>query len=146
MSPAIVIDAQSGAILLGTRERIEPWERIDTVAPRVVDLTRFRNDFGNGYEWLHLHQLSFGGCPAHLSLCFEKGRMDMAQLNVTLPDARDEWPGKAEIDAEIAFVRATLAGMIGFDPAARSTAYSWGSAWSDYDPKADIASSGLRYG
>jgi len=145
MDPAIVIEAGTGVIRLGDRDRLLPWEPLDAIAPRVADLVRHRQDFGTGYEWLYLHKLSLGGQPAHLSLCFERKRLEMANLNVALPDARDGWPGKAEMDAEIAFVRAALAGMIGFKPTASSMSFGWGSVWSDYDPKADMASSGLRY-
>lgn len=145
MDPAILIDPQTGAIRLGDRDTLTPWERISAIAPRVADLVRHRHDVGTGYEWLYLHKLSLGGHPAHLSLCFEHHRLEMANFGVSLPGAREGWPGAPEIEAEITFVRQILSEMVGLDPLKSSLALPWGSVWSDYDPKADIASSGLRY-
>ena len=141
----IIIEAETGAIQLGARDRLLPWESLAAVEPRVAHLLRHRKDFGTGYEWLYLQDLSFGGQPASLALCFAHRRLEMANVSVSLPGARDGWPGAEEIEAEVAFVRETLRGMVGFNPAKANKAFAWGSVWSEYDPKGDLASSGLRY-
>ncbi len=145
MEPEILIDAQSGAIMIGEAHQLGGGAGIEETAAALGAFVRLRHDLGNGYEWLYLHGLRFGEHPAHLSLCFQRGRLDMANFSISLPGAGPDWPTGAEIDAEIVFVREVLASMIGFDPAERSKVFPWGSVWSDYDPKAGIASNGLRY-
>jgi hypothetical protein len=53
----------------------------------------------------------------------------------------DGWPTRAAIDAEIAFVRDVMAKEMGL----KTRQQSWGSVWSTFDPKGDLASNCLRY-
>ena len=51
------------------------------------------------------------------------------------------WPTRNEIDAEVAFVRRTLADDMGI----RIGPFPWGEVWSSFDAKSFMAASGLRY-
>ena len=146
LEPAIAIDPRTGAICLGTDIRLEPFQSRRAIEPLVADLIVQRQDHGNGYEWLYLGGLGFGGHPASLSLCFHGGRLERASWNVMLPGAplQDGWPTQEAIDAEVDFVRTLLAREgLALDGGSRSCA--WGSLWSEYDPRAGLASHGLRY-
>ena len=146
LEPPIAIDPRTGAIGVGTGVRLEPFQSQRTIEPLVADLIVQRQDHGNGYIWLYLDGLGFGGQPASLSLCFHGGRLEQISWNVMLPGAplKDGWPTPEAIDAEIQFVRDVLAREgLALDGGTRNCA--WGSLWSDYDPRAGMASHGLRY-
>jgi hypothetical protein len=67
---ALSIDRDSGGILFDGALAIEPGARSIDVERRVRDLILRSRDHGNGYRWLDLGGLSFGGRPAWLSLGF----------------------------------------------------------------------------
>lgn len=137
------IDPGTGNIQIGETILLEPRSRIATIEPMVADWLAGSSDMGNGYAWLNLTDLSFGGAPAGLALCFHDGRFEQASWNVDLPDAtlEDGWPTREAIDAEIAFVRRTLATEMNIS-LGKTT---WGELWCDFDGKAFLASNGLRY-
>jgi hypothetical protein len=98
-------------------------------------------------HWLSLHRLSLGGAPAGISLCFHGQQLDMVTMGVDLPGAtlEDGWPTQAAIDAEVAFMRRTLATALGRKLAGGHARFDWGEAWARFDPKGFMASSGIRY-
>ena len=146
MTTPFSIDPHTGSICVGEGIRLEPHQRKASIRPQVVDWLVASQDHGNGYEWLHLDGLSFGGQPAALALCFNHGRLDQVSWSVLLPGAavQEGWPTREAIDAEIAFVRETL-GASGLMAPAKPSTFAWGEVWSDFDPKGDLASNGLRY-
>jgi hypothetical protein len=81
--------------------------------------------------WLSLHRLSLGGAPAGISLCFHGQQLDMVTMGVDLPGAtlEDGWPTQAAIDAEVAFMRRTLATALGRKLAGGHARFDWGEAW-----------------
>lgn len=104
-------------------------------------------DHGNGYTWSYFHGLQFGGLPCALSLGFHHAVLTEVHLSVSLPDAQLEsgWPTLAAIDAEIAYVRGVFTQQLGRAFGERSECFDWGVAWSGFDPKAYVASAGVRY-
>lgn len=104
-------------------------------------------DHRNGYQWIYLDGLSFGGVPAGMSLCFLRERLSEVHWSANLPDAElDEgWPTQAAIEGEVAFVRMTLARMSAKPEFTGRSIHAWGEVWSGVDAKAGIASSGVRY-
>lgn len=104
-------------------------------------------DHGNGYTWSYFHRLQFGGMPCALALGFHHAVLTEVHLSVSLPDAPLEsgWPTRAAIDAEIAYVRGVFTQQLGRGFGERSESFYWGVAWSGFDPKAFVASAGIRY-
>ncbi|MGZ8360502.1 MAG: hypothetical protein ACXWUX_08280 [Allosphingosinicella sp.] len=145
MAAAFTIDPATGSLRLG-EVRLEPGQAHAAIAPQVSGWRRTEQDHGNGFAWLTLTGLTFGGEPADLALCFHHGRLAEASWSVRLPGmAEGEWPGPDEIDAEIEFVRNTLAGEMGLKLSDGSAQLAWGELWSDFDAKGGIAAHGLRY-
>lgn len=143
MTTAFSIDRDTGSIRIGDTMLLKPDAQKATIDPQIGDLVAGSRDHGNGYEWLDLGELTFGGRPAHLSLCFHRGVLDQATWSVRLPDVALEggWPTRDAIDAEIAFVRHTLAVEMGIN----AGHLVWGEVWSSFDPKGFMAANGLRY-
>jgi hypothetical protein len=144
MKLAFSFDASDGSMLVGDR-RLGAGQSRRAVERLMAPQVKGRRDFGNGYAWLDLEGLSFGGQPAWLSLCFHRGRLSAANWSVGLPGAPEGWPTREAIDEEIAFVRSVLAQKIGFASRDGSMTFPWGEVWSLFDPKGDLAASGLRY-
>ena len=144
MPLAFTIDRQDGALLVGDR-RLTGGQRRREIERALGAHVMGGRDFGNGYAWLDLEGLAFGGHPAWLSLCFLHGRLSEASWSVALPEAPDGWPTREAIDAEIAFVRTVLANEIGFASPDGSMTFPWGEVWSQFDPKGDLAANGIRY-
>jgi hypothetical protein len=142
MATAFSIDRHTGTIRIGEIGSFGANQQKVEVVSRVSDLITRTRDVGNGYDWLDLRELTFGGHAATLSLCFHQGSLKQAAWSVHLFDApaHDGWPTREAIDAELAFVRGTLHEMgIG-------TGYlSWGEVWSAFDEKGFLAANGLRY-
>ncbi len=117
------------------------------ILSRIANWQSDSKEFGNGYEWLTLRELSFGGHPAALSICLRLGLFKEAQWGVQLPDMPTEggWPTRDGIDQEVGFVRSVLAEQIGFDPAAAEKAFPWGIVWSNFEARDFRASHGIRY-
>lgn len=145
MGTQLTIDPQTGSLGVGG-VRLQPRQSKAEVEPQVAPLLKGSRDHRNGYEWLYLGGLTFGGQPASVSLCFRDGRLEEAHWNVQLPDAPTEggWPTREGIDEEIAFVRGILA-EDGLNIGDHPNKFSWGEAWSDFDEKGFLASNGLRY-
>ena len=138
------IDPSTGAIRIGEQVELEAGQRQARIEPQIAPWRKGSRDFGNGYAWLDLEQLSFASHPAWLSLCFRHGRLAEASWSVALPGQSAGWPSREEIDAELALVRDALARMFGLPPAEEFT-LPWGEAWSLFDPKGYLAANGLRY-
>lgn len=137
------IDRETGDIRIREIATLRGSVLKTEVSAQVGDLVEGARDHGNGYEWMYLGGLTFGGRPAHLALCFHTSRLQQASWSVRLPDASMEggWPTRDAIDQEIAFVHRTLTDEMGLDPGPQS----WGEIWSSFDAKAFMASNGLRY-
>lgn len=146
MGMPIRIDPRDGSIVLGDDVRLEPFQKKRAIEPLVANLVDTTQDHGNGYEWLHLRDLSFGGHPAWLALCFQGGRLEQVSWSVRLPTDTMEggWSTREAMDEEIAFVRSEL-GKDGLSVGEGDTTFPWGVVWSHYDPRGDLASHGLRY-
>ena len=111
------------------------------------EFSRDRFDHGNGYTWSYFHRLQFGGQPCALSLCFHHAVLTEVHLSVSLPNVQLEsgWPTRPAIDAEIAYVREVFTQQLGRVFGEHSEGFDWGVAWSGFDPKAYVASAGIRY-
>ncbi|CAM0119717.1 hypothetical protein [Stenotrophomonas sp. GD03958] len=144
----MIIDSTDGSIQLGNLPTlIGPTLSRDEARVAFVTLMHGERDVGTGYVWLSLHQLSLGGAPAGISLCFFGQQLDMVTMGVDLPGAtlEDGWPTQAAIDAEVAFMRRTLGAALGRKLAGGHARFDWGEAWARFDPKGFMASSGIRY-
>jgi hypothetical protein len=146
METSINIDRRTGALSIGNGVRLEPFQSRADVEAQVGNWANGSLNHGNGYEWLYLRGLSFGGEPAALALCFHEGRLEQAQWSVMLSQASGEggWPSREAIDEEVSFVRSILA-KDGMKLRGGERNFNWGAMWSDFDPKGFLASNGLRY-
>lgn len=147
MTLTFSIEPNSGCLCIGELI-LRPFQTRAEIEPRITHLIERSLDHRNGYEWLYLGGLSFGGQPAIVALCFHAGRLEHAGWNVSLPNATEAggWPARSEIDAEVSFVRNILAAETGSRPNWKSPmSFDWGEIWSHYDARADCASHGLRY-
>jgi hypothetical protein len=147
MVPAMIIDRRNGCIRLGEEVSLKPYQMRETIEPVVAAWLTGVRDHQNGYVWLNLRGLRFGGEEAGLSLCFHNGRFERAAWSVHLPGAPMEggWPTRAAIDAEIAFVRKELAAMFGSTKEADQVRFLWGEVSSLFDEKGFLASNEIRY-
>ncbi|MDT3556481.1 hypothetical protein ROV95_10145 [Stenotrophomonas maltophilia group sp. msm1] len=144
----MLLNATDGSIQLGNLPAlIGPTLLLDEARAAFAPLVRGERDVGTGCRWLSLHRLSLGGVPAGISLCFHGQQLDMVTIGVDLPGAtlEDGWPTQAAIDAEVAFMRRTLATALGRKLAGGRARFDWGEAWAGFDPKGFMASSGIRY-
>ncbi|WP_093999865.1 hypothetical protein [Stenotrophomonas sp. CC120222-04] len=144
----MLLDATDGSIQLGSLPTlIGPSLSRDEASVAFATLVRGQRDVGTGYHWLSLHLLSLGGAPAGISLCFHGQQLDMVTMGVSLPGAalEDGWPTQSAIDAEVAFMRRTLATALGRKLTGGHARFDWGEAWARFDPKGFMASSGIRY-
>ncbi len=139
---AFSIDPGTGAILLADHGVLSPQGRKEVILAEISDLVSHGRDHANGYEWLHLEGLSFGGESATLAICFLNERLEEASWSVQIKGAPMEggWPTKEAIDSEVSFVRKTLAkDGISIGP------HEWGEVWSYFDARGFLAANGLRY-
>ncbi|MGY4398325.1 hypothetical protein ACVWZA_003531 [Sphingomonas sp. UYAg733] len=143
MAAELWIDRDTGNIRIGDLALLEPNQTRGSIEPQVADFLESSRDHGNGFEWLYLRGLTFGGQPAGLSICFHDGRFEQASWNVQLPDAPTEggWPTREAIDCELLFVRETMAR----DMDIHGSEMPWGEVWSSFDAKGFMAANGLRY-
>ena len=140
MEVQFTIDPETGSLGVGD-VWLQPLQSRSDVELQVAQLVTGLRDHGNGFEWLYLGGLTFGGQSASVGLCFHGGRLEQASWGVQLPEASMEggWPTRDAIDKEVAFVRDILArGEL-------IRKFGWGEVWSGYDAKSFIASNGLRY-
>lgn len=143
MTAAFSIDPATGAVRIGDAGLLAPNQSKDSVEPAVARFLTQSRDLGNGYEWLTLGGLTFGGQPATLSLCFHDHRFEQASWSVQPPDAPMEggWPTREAIDAELSFVRKVLTQDMGLHVGKTA----WGEVWSRFDARGFLAGNGLRY-
>jgi len=143
MSLPCSIDSGTGVIGLGHGILLEPYRTKASIIPQLADLPIRTRDHGNGYEWLTIGGLAFGGAPATLALCFHDGRFEQASWSVELPGTETEggWPTREAVDREVSFVRDVLIREMDIRPGD----LPWGKIWSQFDPRGFLASHGLRY-
>lgn len=143
MAAELRIDRNTGDIRIGDVTTLRPNQTKSSIEPMIANLLKGSRDHGNGFEWLDLRDLTFGGEPAGLSLCFHNGRLEQASWNVQLPGAPMEsgWPTRDAIEHELLFVRGTLTQDMNIQPGKMP----WGEVWSSFDAKGFLAANGLRY-
>ena len=148
MATPFSIDGRTGALRLGC-VTLGPGAGKSDVERRLAHLVRGSRDMRTGYEWLDLAEVTFGGQPASLGLCFHHGRLCSLGWNVALPGASkapEGWPTRQSIDNEVAFVRSVLARDIGFDPKSTyPTEFEWGSVVSVYNDREGVARNAVLY-
>jgi hypothetical protein len=149
MSHEITIDPATGAVSIGEIS-LTLCEGLAYEAAK-SELSSFRRgeqDHRNGYRWLHLHGLSFGGKPAGLGLCFFHNHLCELNWGVSLREDTSDtsWPTQEEYDREIAFHREMLRPMLSRPFSAGNERFPWGIVWAVFDAKGGDASAGLRYG
>lgn len=139
---AFSIDPGTGAILLADHGALSPQKTKEAILAEISNLVSHRRGHANGYEWLHLGGLSFGGESATLAICFLDERLEEASWSVQIKDAPMEggWPTREAIDSEISFVRRTLA-----KDGISLGQHDWGEVWSSFDAQGFLAANGLRY-
>lgn len=142
MAAALRIDRHTGDIRIGDIV-LHPNQTKSSIEPMVADFLEGSRDHGNGFEWLYLRGMTFGGQPAWLSICFHDGRLDQASWSVQLPDAPSEggWPTREAIECELSFVRESLMREMNI----QLGEMPWGKVWSSFDAKGFLAANGLRY-
>jgi len=104
-------------------------------------------DYGNGYEWLYLHQVSFDGQTACLSLCFLNSELEMLLISVSLPDDTelDNWPTEETSIRHVAFMRKAFEKQLACSMKPGHRTFAWGSVWSNFDIRGYCATAGIRY-
>ncbi len=145
---ALQVDPDDGSWRLPNRGVVIHEGMSQSIADQTLrEFYRDRIDHHNGYTWSYFHRLHFGGLPCALSLGFHHAVLTEVHLSVSLPDAPLEsgWPTRAAIDAEIAYVRGVFTQQLGRVFGEHSECFDWGIAWSGFDPKAYLASAGIRY-
>ncbi|MDB5666075.1 hypothetical protein [Cypionkella sp.] len=138
---AFWIDRETGAICFnGGRLGVGDGEGA------VVGATGQRRDMGNGYVWLDVEGLTFGGAAAVLALAFFEGRFCEASWAVMLFGEADGWPTGEAMVREVTFVRGVLREQVGLAAGRGAARFEWGEVWSGIDLRGGSASHGLRYG
>lgn len=142
MAAAISIDPGNGAIRLGDAALLGPHLHRSAIAGQVTEFLETSRDHGNGFAWLNLRELTFGGQAAALSLGFHHELFVSATWSVELPNTAADGgpPSRKAIDEEVAFVRSVLKDM-----GLRIGRNAWGEVWSSFDARSFMAASGLRY-
>ena len=148
MHPSLSFNSNDGSIHIASVEQpITHGMQKEVAASALATLFRSHTDHGNGYEWLAFHGLTFNAKPCGLSLCFHLGKLQSAHFGIALQNASLEsgWPTREAINAEISFIRQTLAQSFSRSFSTGREQFSWGTVWSVFDPKGFQASSGIRY-
>ncbi len=143
-TPGFSIAAPDGSILVRDTHRLVPGQTRAEIEAVLSPWLSRTSDHGNGYEWLYLDGLMFGGAAATLALCLHDGRLSQAAWSANLPGAPRS-PTRDSIKHEVRFVRTVLSREVGFMTSAASKTFPWGEIWSRFDPKGATASHGLRY-
>lgn len=142
------IDRDTGSIQLGENIRFQAGNGRDVVSKALATSIRQQRDHGNGYIWLDIEGILFGDRPCTASLCFYNDKLQQVSWSVSLAGAETEggWPTREAIDNEIAFARAVIEKQLNVALGGHGeAAFSWGRAWSRFDPKGFLASNGLSY-
>jgi len=79
-----VIEPASGAILMGSTTRIEPYTPRDTVERLLSDRPTTQRDMRDGYAWVDIHDVTFSGRAAGLSLGFHTDVLTQARWGLDL--------------------------------------------------------------
>jgi hypothetical protein len=143
MSPALFIDRATGCVRIGSSVVLQAHQTKADVETQARNLVAGSQDHGNGYEWIRLRGLTFGGQPATLMLYFHNDMLKQIAWSVQLHGAPMEggWPTQEAIDNELTFVRETL----DRDMSIREGSTPWGEIWSHFDAKGFMAANGLSY-
>ncbi len=141
-SAAIYIDPKDGKIQIGENVTISAEMLLSDSLNSLARFTTSKRDMRTGYIWLDVKELTFGGVPAALSLCFFDGRLQAVGWGMRMEGvpADGNWPSRAESDAEVAFITSELQRQghsLGMTP--------WGKIYAGYDEKSGCAQSGLRF-
>jgi hypothetical protein len=148
MTPSLTIDPADGSVYiedcsLALSKGVGKAE----VSAALAQFYHSSADYKNGYEWLRFQGVSFGGQPCGFAVCFHFGALTEIHIGVSLPNAELEggWPTRRTIDQEVVFMRAELAKQLSRSFQHGRECFSWGEAWSTFDPKGFFASTGVRY-
>jgi hypothetical protein len=148
VSPSLTFNFRDGSATIST-SRVHICRGLSRQDAVAALSSHFRSalDHGNGCEWLSFQGVTFGSQPCGLALLFRHGTLTEIHFSVMLTGAKMEsgWPTRAAIDAELAFVRQELSTQLKATVGEREAKFSWGVAWSAFDPKGFQASSGIRY-
>lgn len=148
MNPAFTLSLEDGSITIDDRKiRIDASLTKEVAGQMLAAFYKSAVDHKDGYEWIYLEGLSFGGVPSAMALCFHDGLVREINWSADAPGAEleDGWPTREAIDREIAFVRRVLAKLTGEKTFSGHRRFAWGELWSTFDAKGFTASSGLRY-
>lgn len=135
----ISIDSIDYAIGKGTSKSV--------VESEFARLNKSHIEHGNGYEWITLGGISFGGIPSCLSLCFFLDAVQQVQIGVSILDVEcaDNWATRASSEREVEAVCRELGKQLDCDFSSGQVTFSWGTVWSVFDERSCHPSSGLRY-
>ena len=149
MPHEITIDPATGTVSIAgislTLQAGLPYEQVEATFSSFKQSER---DHRNGYRWLDLHRLSFGGKPAGLGLCFFHSHLCELHWDVSLREDTSDtsWPTQEESDQTVVFLHETLRPMLSRPFSSGDERFPWGVVWALYDAKGGFASAGLRYG
>lgn len=143
----IHVDAKDGTVHIGSAA-VRGGMPLELARDSLEGLLRNERDVGNGYLWLSVSNVAFGGRPGGLSLCFHQGKLEMVTLGVSLPDDEllEGWPTEESSMRQVMFLRKELERQLLVTFQQGVARFSWGSAWSRFDPKGFMATAGVAYG
>ena len=121
---------------------------LELVRDSLEGLLQRERDVGHGYIQLSVANVAFGGRPAGLSMYFHQGKLEMVTLGVSLPDDEllEDWPTEESSMRQVMFLRKELERQLLVTFEQGVARFSWGSAWSRFDPKGFMATAGVTYG
>jgi hypothetical protein len=143
----LVVDASTGAILVGSSVRFVPHGALPSnIATDVLALGAVR-DMRTGYFWHDFTGALFANRPCLLSVCTFGPEVVHIQIKFMREnESAPVWADHSAVLREIALGRATLAAQLGKSFATGTEWFPWGVAWSQYDDKSGgIPSIGVRY-
>lgn len=144
----IHVQPSNGSVVLtGLDVVLEDRMLISKAKSELENLIFSERDMGTGYLWINLENLLFGGQKAGLNLCFKDGVLEMITFGVALPSDEEceRWPTEETSMRHVAFMRKILENQLGCKLMNGTAKFSWGAAWSTFDPKGFMASAGLHY-
>lgn len=149
MDPGIQIDLFDGSVkVVGVGLVIHRGSSRSSAESMLSEFHKGTVDHGNGYSWSSFRGLTLGGMPCGLALGFHQCGLTQVHLGVALPGVELEGggPTRESINDEIDFVRKVLREQLGREFGDHPEQFKWGIAWSSFDPKGFLATSGIRYG
>ena len=136
----LTIDAQDGSLRIGSIALVITAELTRSEALRELKAHPKQT---KDYEFLYAEDITLGGQPARVSLCFFKERLEFVSLSATPPGW--EQSDQAAIDAEISFMQTELGYQLGCSLRSGRALFPWGEAWANADYKSGYPSAGVRY-